>query len=183
MPFLAALQYSFGKSAHYLSCSFIFFHFLSLSFIFFPFLFPFFLLVRLFSRVLNILFFLPGLPHEFLLELLCKKSFFWAVSGGTPLAPLFFSSIFHVFFFSFSFAFSIAFHVFHFSFVFFIFLFIYFPSVCLFKNVSSFFILFLFFLFSGAQNLWRHYRIPWGKSSFSFSFTFSFSFSFSCSCS
>ena len=24
--------------------------------------------------------------------------------------------------------------------------------------------LFLFFLFSGAQNLWRHSRIPWGKS-------------------
>ena len=35
------------------------------------------------------------------------------------------------------------------------------------KKVSSFFILFLFFLFSGAQNLWRHSRIPWAKSAHS----------------
>ena len=46
----------------------------------------------------------------------------------------------------------------------FFFFFLDFPFVFIFlKNVSSFFILFLFFLFSGAQNLWRHSRIPWGK--------------------
>ena len=40
------------------------------------------------------------------------KKHFLAVSGGTPLGPLFFSSIFHVF--SFSSSFSISFHVFPF---------------------------------------------------------------------
>ena len=110
--------------------------------------------------MLKIFFSLPRLPHDFLLQLLCKKSFFWAISVGTPLGPLFFSCLFfHVF--SFSFYFSIYFHVFFlFSFVFpfnsFIFL--------LFSlKKSSFFIVFLFFPFSGAQNLWRHSRNPWGK--------------------
>ena len=31
------------------------------------------------------------------------------------------------------------------------------------KKFLPFFILFLFFLFSGAQNLWRHFKIPWLK--------------------
>ena len=130
---------------HVRSCSFIFVHFRSFSFIlisfsfivfflFFSFLFFFFfLLVILFSRVLKILF-LPRLPHDFLLKLLCKKSFFLAFSGVHLPLGFFFSSHFHLFDFR---------------------------SFFLKKKVSSFFILFLFFLFSGAQNLWRHSRIPW----------------------
>ena len=143
---------------HFLSFSFIFFHFRSFSFIFvhflacscicfhFHFLFLFLSCCSFFSRVLKILFFLPRLPHDFLLKLLCEKSFF-GPSRWVPHWALFFffCLIFH--FFSFSFSFSISFHVFFFFS----------------KNVSSLFILFLFFLFSGAQNLWRHSRIPFGK--------------------
>ena len=129
--------------------SFIFCHFLSL-----------FLVLLLFSGAQNPLF-LPRLPHDFLFKLLCKKSFFWAVSGGCTIGPLsfFLSSNFHVFsifvfFFNFfpCFGFSFVLPFFHVLFLF-----------LLFKNVSSFFILFLFFLFLGAQNLWRHSRIPWRK--------------------
>ena len=131
---------------------------------FFPFVF---LLVLLFFSGAQNPLFLPRMPHDFLLKLICKKSIFWAVSGGTPFCPLFFFllSIFS-FVYSFSFSFSISFPVFLFFFLCcscFHYFFIYFPFVFLLKMFFSFFILFLFFLFSGAQNLWRHSWIPWGK--------------------
>ena len=156
-----------GKALYFLSFSFIFFHFLSCSFMFFHcFFFPFFFLflfVLFFSGAQN-LFFLPRLPDDSLLKLLCKKSFFLGRLGEYTIVPFFFSLVYFTFF-SFSFSFSISFHVFLllFPFSFFIPLFSFsFPK----KKVSSFFILFLFFLFSGAQNVWRHCMIPWGKAHF-----------------
>ena len=102
---MAALQYSLKKSAHYLSCSFIFFHFLSfLLFPSFSFMFLHFLSfsfisfhVLSFSFIVFLCFpvffffflgcskssvFLPRLPHDFLFKLLCKKSFFLGRLGG-----------------------------------------------------------------------------------------------------
>ena len=139
---------------HFLSLSFIFFHCLSFSFIFPLFFSLLVLLVLLFSRVLKIFFF-PRLPHDFLLKLLCKKSIFWAVSGGTPLGPFCVLLSILMFFFHFRFRFQFLFMLFLFFFCFSFFhsLFLYF-FVFLGKKVSSFF---------SAQNLWRHSRIPWGK--------------------
>ena len=106
--------------------------------------------------------FLPRFPHDFLSKLLCKISFFWAVSGrGTPLGPLFFLVYFS--FFHFRFLFEFLSFLFFFFFIFYSFLFLLFSFCFPLKNVSSFFILFLFFLFSTAQNLWRHSGIPWGE--------------------
>ena len=95
--------------------SYIFFHFLSFSSLFFCF-FLFF-----FSRALKKSFFLPRLPHDFLSKLLCKKSKFWAVSGSTPLGPLFFLVYFHFFFFVFFFNLFPCFPLFSFMFFFFLF--------------------------------------------------------------
>ena len=141
---------------HFLSCSFIFCHFLSL-------FFPFFFISSCSSFFLGAQnsFFMPRLPHDFLLKLLCKN-FFWAVSGGTPLGR-FFSRLCFFFIFVFFFNFFPMLFLFFICFSFLQFFFLYFPFVLLKKIFSSFFMLFLFFLFSGAQNLWLHFKIPWRK--------------------
>ena len=81
----------------------IFFHFLSFSFMFLHCIFPFFPCFSCSSSCLGCSkssFFLPRLPHDFLLKLLCKNDF-WAVSGGTPLGPFFFSLVYFFIFFIF----------------------------------------------------------------------------------
>ena len=137
------------------SFSFIFCHFLSFSFIFFHFLSCFFMFFFFLGFCIDCL----TISYEGSL----MKIFFLDRLGGVnlPLGLFFLLSIFS-FFVSFSFSFSISFHAFPFfiCFSFLHFLFLYFPVVFLPKIVSSFFILFLFFLFSGAQNLWLHF---WGK--------------------
>ena len=67
--------------------------------------------------------------------------------------------------FLFSRLFFICFHFFQFISMFFLFhsLFLYFPVVFLLKMFLPFSFCFFFVLFSGAQNLWRHSRILWGK--------------------
>ena len=120
------------------------FSFLPLSFLFFFFFFFFFL------RCSKSDFLWPQLLHDFQTKLLCKKSFFWAVSGGTPLGPLI--PFFFLFFFFFSlfplFLFSFFFFLLSFSFFFF-FLFSFFSFF--FFPFSFFFFLFSFFFF-----LFRH---------------------------
>ena len=87
--------------------------------------------------------------------------FFGPSRGGTPLGPLFFLvSFFDFIIFVFFFNFFPCFPVFPLFFTFFI------PFVFLlvsFFYVSSFFNVVSLFLFSGAQNLWRHSWTPWGK--------------------
>ena len=100
----------------FLFISFIFFHFLSFSFIFFVFFLSF---SFSFPGGQNLIFFGPQLPHDFLTKLLCKKSFFWAVSGGTPLGPLFFFCLFITFLYFLSFSFNF-FHFLSFSLSFFL---------------------------------------------------------------
>ena len=79
---------------HFLAFSFISFHFLSFSFIFFFFFFFFF-----FLRGSKSDFFGPQFRYDFSWQFLCEKSIFSAVSGGTPLGPLFlFFSLFFPFF-------------------------------------------------------------------------------------
>ena len=127
---------------------FIFFHFLPFSFIvfFFPFFSFFFLLVLLFFSGAQNPFFLPRLPHDFLLKLLCKKSILGAVSGSTPLGPLFFSCLFyHFLHFRFLFQFISMFFLFFLcsSFFMFSFIFLLFPSL-----TKSFFLFHFVSLFS-----------------------------------
>ena len=130
--FLHFLSFSF-IFFHVLSCSFMFFHVLSCSFMFFHVLscslsfyhFPSFSVIFCHCLFLSFFFFFfsgaqnpffASIASRFLLKLFCKKSFFWAVSGGTPLGPFFLLSI--LTFFSFSFSFSITFHVFPLFFLF-----------------------------------------------------------------
>ena len=80
--------------------------------------------------------------------------------GKKNIAPSFFLVCFHFFIFVLFFNF---FHRFFFLFSFVFHFFILYSFIFLLENVSSFCILFLFFLFSGAQNLWRHSRIRMGK--------------------
>ena len=132
VPFLAVLQYSLRKSTHSLSFSFIFFHF-SFSFIVFPFFCHFFFSSSSFSfsRVLRILSsFLPRLPHDFLLKLLCKKSFFGAVSGVPQIGPPLFSLVYFSFF-QLRFLFQFLSMLCLFSFVFPLFIFLFFAGDCL----------------------------------------------------
>ena len=140
---------------------FHFLHFLSFSFFCFHFLFPFFFLY-FFSGARSLFFCLDCLTISYQSSYV-KKTFFWAVSRSTPLGPLFFSylSLFFIFVFFFNF-----FPCFSFFPLFFPFFNTLFSFFLLKKKVSSFFILFLFFLFSGAQNLWRHSRIPCKKCTF-----------------
>ena len=132
---------------HFLSLFFIFLHFPSL---FFP-CFSFFSCSSFFSAAQNPLFFCLDcltISHKN-----SSKNIFWAVSKGTPVGPLFFLLSIFLFFFTFvfffnffpCFSFFLCFSFFHFSFIFLLF---FFYKKC------------LFFLFSGAQNLWRHSRIP-----------------------
>ena len=102
---------------HVLSCSFMFFHVLSCCIMFFHFLSLFFSIFSpSFSLGCSKSFFLHRLPHDFLAKLLCK-TIFWAVSGGTPLGPLFFLVYFFIFFhFRFLFQF-LSMFFFYFSFV------------------------------------------------------------------
>ena len=130
VPFLAALQYPLRKSAHSL---FLFFHFLSCSFIVLSFSVFFFHCFSFFSSCSSFLlgcsksFFLPRLPLDFLLKLLCIKSFFGPCRGVPHWAP-FFSLVY--FSFNFLFSFSISFHVFPVFPLFFLFsFFLYFPFV------------------------------------------------------
>ena len=109
---------------HFLSFSFIFFHFLACSCIFFHFLCFFLFLFLFLCRVLKICFFWPQFRHDFQTKSFCEKSIFWAVSGGTPLGPLFFS-------FS-----TIFFHFLSFSFIFFFFHFLSFS--CIFLHFLSY---------------------------------------------
>ena len=167
VPFLAALQYSLEKSAHFLSFSFNFFHFLSLSCIFLHFLSCSFMFLHFhsFSFIFfhflsfSFIFFqflsLSCIFFHFSYILYVKKIIFSTV-GPLFFLVYFFFFIFVCFFFFFPcFSFFPLFFIFSFS--------LDFPFVFLKKSVSFFFILFLFFLFSGAQHLWRHSRIPWGK--------------------
>ena len=74
---------SFSCSFHVLSCSFMFFHVLSLSF---PFVFAFFFFsFFFFLRVLKILFFCLDCLTISYYSSNERKTFFGAVSGGTPL--------------------------------------------------------------------------------------------------
>ena len=136
------------------------FHFLSFSFIFFH--FSFFFLSSCCSSFL-------GCSKSFFVcldrltisqfKLLCKKKHFFGPSRGRETlhwALFFFSlvlffSFFFIFVLLFQFLSMLSFFPLFFPFPIFIPLFSFF--VFLLKNVSSFFILFLFFLFSGAQNL------------------------------
>ena len=136
VPFLAALQYSLWRSAHVLSFSLIFLNFLSVSFSFFHcFLFFFF------SQVLKIFFF-ASIASRFPVKALMYFFLGGPSRGGRyPIGPsLFLLNIFSFFHFRFLFQFLSMLFLF-FSFVF--------PFVFLLKNVSSFFILFLFFSFIG----------------------------------
>ena len=138
----------FSFSFHFLSFSFIFFilfHILSYYFIVFSLSF----FISFFFQVLKILFFASIAIRFPIRKFLSKKTCF-GPSRVVPHWALFFSVYFFMFFFSFSFSLSISFHVFH-SFS------LYFPFVLLFKKkVLPFSFCFSFFLFSGAQNLWRH---------------------------
>ena len=97
-------------------CLSFFFHF---SFIFLSFVCLFLSLFLVLLLLSGAHFFLPRLPHNFLLKLLCKKSFFWGRLGRYPIGPSFFSSIFHVFFiFVFFFNFFPCFSLFSFVFLF-----------------------------------------------------------------
>ena len=89
---------------------------------------------------------MPRLPQDFQLKLLCKKTIFWAVSGGTPLGPLFFCLFLFTFFFIFVFFFNFFPCFSFFSFVLPFSFFLYFPSVFLFfKKMYVPFSCFLFF--------------------------------------
>ena len=119
------------------SLSFLVFHFLSL---FVPFFFHFLFssCFPFFSRVLKIFFICIDCLTISYLKLLCKKSIFWAISGGSPLGPLFFSlvSCFFIFVLFFNF-----FPCFSF---FFFFSFSFFPSFSFCSPVTEMFLLFSF---------------------------------------
>ena len=165
-PFIFSHVLSFSfMFCHVLSCSFhvlscslifplIFCHFLSL-------FFPFFFFLFFFSSGAQIPF-LPRLPHDFLLKLLCIKSILGAVSGGYPNWALFFSLVYKNVF---SFSFSISFDVFSFFLCFSFFFIVYSCIFLLFslKKNLPFSFCFSFFFSRVLKKLWRHTKIPWGK--------------------
>ena len=155
---------------HFLSCSFMFVPVLSCSVIFchFPFHCSFHFVFKCFQNPFFafrlplrssfywvLIMFLPRLPHDFLLKLLCKKSIFWAVSEGTPLGPLFFLLSISSFFFHFRFLFQFLSMLFLFflCFSFFHSLFLYFPVVFLFQKKSLFFLFHFCFSFFSSRVL------------------------------
>ena len=141
---------------HFLSFSFIFFHFLSFSFFIFCHFLSLFL-VLLFSGAQNPL--IALIASRFLIKALVQYINFLGRLGRYPIGPSFFLlSFFHVFHFRFQFLYMF------FLFFLFQFLFPYFPFVFSPpKKIHPFSFCFSFFLFTGAQNLWQHSRIPLGK--------------------
>ena len=109
----------------------------------------------------NLIFFWPQFCHDFQTKLSCEKSFFWAVSGGTPLGSLFFSSCFFIFYHFFTYL-----HVLSFSFIFIHFL----SCSCIFFHVLS--CSFIYFHCLSFSFIFFH------SLSFSFIFFHSLSFSF-----
>ena len=105
VPFVAALQYSFGKSAHFLSFSFMFFHFPSFSFIFLHCFFPFFFFLFFFFLGCSKSSFFASIASRFLTKTQVK--IFFGLSRRVPQWALFFFllSIF-LFFFTFVFFFN-----------------------------------------------------------------------------
>ena len=138
----------------------MFFHFLSFFFFFLFFSYPFFLFF-FFSRVLKIFFF-ASIAARFHVKALMEKLL--GRLGKYPIGPSFFSRVSFSMFFHFRFLFqflSMFFLLFLICFSFFIF---YSFIFLLFSFKKCFFLFhFVSLFFSGAQNLWRHYRIPWGK--------------------
>ena len=145
---------------NFLQFSFMFFHVLSCSFMFCSYSGMFFHCFFHFLRFVFFLFFfffLSNAQNLFFASIALR-----AVSGvPSPIGPFFFLSILHFFIIVFFFIFPcFSFFSFVFSFfIFYSFIFLLFSSL----NVSSFFIVFLFFLYSEAKNLWLHFRIPRGK--------------------
>ena len=155
---------------HVPSFSFIFLHFLSL---FFP-CFPFFFLSSCSFFFLSSCSFFLGAQNPFFASIASrfpikasyvKKTIFWAVLGDNPIGPSFFPLVyFFILFFIIVFFFNFfpCFSFFSFVFPFFIFVFLYFLLFSQKKKFLPFHFVSLF-SFLGAQNLWRHSKIPWGK--------------------